>query len=80
MRIRQIHAQNRCAFAVAMAMPFRFFNWDLRANAGRGICMSIGRDSAAAGIEDSRRAYVKIQNDAKALRCRVAARETVKSR
>jgi hypothetical protein len=52
----------------------------LRANAGRGICMSIGRDSAAAGIEDSRRAYVKIQNDAKALRCRVAARETVKSR
>ena len=61
MRIRQIHAQNRCALALAVAIPLRFFNWDLRANAGRGICMSIGRDSAAAGIEDSRRAYVKIK-------------------
>ena len=80
MSIRQIHAQNRCALALAVAIPLRFFNWDLRANAGRGICMSIGRDYAAASIEDSRRAYVKIQNDAKALRCWVAARQTAKSR
>ena len=69
MSIRQIHAQNRCALALAVAIPLRFFNWDLRANAGRGICMSIGRDFAAVGIEDSQRAYVKIQKDAKALRC-----------